>query len=176
MRAIGAAAGVSVPTVELVFGTKPRLLKTVIDVAIAGARRPAPTREEDIPVTEREHASSSLGALAHGQLCYLQIPARDITQSAEFYMTIFGWHTDPPNSGFEAPGLIGQWIDERAAAPEAGPLAWINVDHIDAALTQVTAHGGEVVESPSLDGGMRWLATIRDPAGNTVGIVQLGPR
>jgi predicted enzyme related to lactoylglutathione lyase len=40
----------------------------------------------------------------------------------------------------------------------------------------VTASGGNVVEPPSLDDGARWLATIRDPAGNTIGVVQLGPR
>ena len=36
MRAVAAAADVAVPTVELLFGTKPRLLTAVIDVAIAG--------------------------------------------------------------------------------------------------------------------------------------------
>jgi AcrR family transcriptional regulator len=36
IRAIAAQAGVSVPTVELLFGTKARLLKAAIDVAIAG--------------------------------------------------------------------------------------------------------------------------------------------
>jgi len=32
-----------------------------------------------------------------------------------------------------------------------------------------------VVETPSPD-GPRWLATIRDPGGNALGIVQHGPR
>jgi len=113
---------------------------------------------------------------AHGQLSYLQIPALDIRRSAEFYTTIFGWRTDPANSGFEAPSLIGQWIDDRAAAPVAGPLAWINVDHIDDTLALAAANGGKVLDPPSLDGGVRWLATIADPGGNTIGLVQLGPR
>jgi AcrR family transcriptional regulator len=42
MRAIAAEAGVSVPTVELLFGTKPQLLHVVIDVAIAGDDEPVP--------------------------------------------------------------------------------------------------------------------------------------
>src|SRR5215470_7423110 len=37
MRAVAADAGVALPTVELAFGTKAKLLKAVIDVAIAGA-------------------------------------------------------------------------------------------------------------------------------------------
>jgi len=62
---------------------------------------------------EESEDSSSLGPLAHGQLCYLQIPAPDIARSAEVYAAVFGWHTDPPGSGFEAPGLIGQWVADR---------------------------------------------------------------
>ena len=42
MRAVAADAGVALPTVELVFGTKARLLKAVIDVAIAGDDEPGP--------------------------------------------------------------------------------------------------------------------------------------
>jgi predicted enzyme related to lactoylglutathione lyase len=126
-------------------------------------------------MTTNDEAGQVAG-LAHGQLCYLQIPALDVRRSAEFYTTIFGWRTDPANSGFEAPSLIGQWIDERAAAPVAGPLAWINVDHIDETLALAAANGGKVLEPPSLDDGVRWLATIADPGGNTVGLVQLGPR
>jgi AcrR family transcriptional regulator len=40
MRAIAAEAGVAVPTLELGFGTKARLLKAAIDVAIAGDHDP----------------------------------------------------------------------------------------------------------------------------------------
>jgi predicted enzyme related to lactoylglutathione lyase len=122
------------------------------------------------------HEASQESGPAHGQLAYLQIPALDIRRSAEFYTTIFGWRTDPANSGFEAPGLIGQWVDDRAAAPVAGPLAWINVDHVDDTLALAAANGGQVLDPPSLDDGVRWLATIADPGGNTIGLVQLGPR
>jgi AcrR family transcriptional regulator len=45
MAAIAAAAGVSVPAVELAFGTKAALLKTAIDVAIAGDDEPVPALE-----------------------------------------------------------------------------------------------------------------------------------
>jgi AcrR family transcriptional regulator len=42
MRAVAADAGVALPTVELAFGTKARLLKAAIDVAIAGDDEPVP--------------------------------------------------------------------------------------------------------------------------------------
>lgn len=42
MRAVAADAGVALPTVELAFRTKARLLKAVIDTAIAGDDEPVP--------------------------------------------------------------------------------------------------------------------------------------
>src|SRR6201993_1381497 len=42
MRAVAADAGVALPTVELAVGTKARLLKAVIDTAIAGDDEPVP--------------------------------------------------------------------------------------------------------------------------------------
>jgi uncharacterized protein len=111
----------------------------------------------------------------HGQVCYLQIPALDLMTSAVFYEKVFRWQIERPHPSFEAPGLIGQWVTDRAPAPEAGLLIWINVDRIDDILESVRTSGGEVVEPPSPD-GPRWLATIRDPAGNLLGIAQHGPR
>jgi predicted enzyme related to lactoylglutathione lyase len=113
--------------------------------------------------------------ITHGQVCYLQIPALDVMKSAEFYEKIFGWRIERPYASFEAPGLIGQWVSDRPPSAEAGLLAWINVDRIDDTLSSVAKSGGQVVEPPSPD-GPRWLATIRDPAGNRIGIVQHGPR
>ncbi len=40
MRSVAAAAGVSVPTLERLYGSKARLLKAAIDVAIAGDHEP----------------------------------------------------------------------------------------------------------------------------------------
>jgi predicted enzyme related to lactoylglutathione lyase len=115
------------------------------------------------------------GTAVHGQLSYLQVPANDLAQSAAFYEKIFGWQVEPPHPSFEAPGLIGQWVDDRPAAPDAGLLAWIQVDRIDETIDLVRTHGGEVLDGPSPDGSERLLATIRDPAGNVLGIVQNVP-
>jgi uncharacterized protein len=122
-----------------------------------------------------ESESTRATGLKHGQVCYLQIPALDLIESAAFYEKIFGWQIERPYPSFEAPGLIGQWVTDRAPAPGAGLLAWINVDRIDDILDLVRTSGGEVIEPPSPD-GPRWLATIRDPAGNVLGIAQHGPR
>lgn len=106
---------------------------------------------------------------AHGQLGYLQIPARDLAASGAFYAAVLGWDADPP--GFTAPGLIGQWVTDRPPAPDAGPLLWVCVDALGTALRRVAEHGGTLVTAPVLDGGERWLAEVTDPAGNRLGIV-----
>ncbi len=103
----------------------------------------------------------------------LQIPALDPMKSAEFYETVFGWKIERPYPSFETPGLIGQWVSDIPAAPTGGLLAWIHVDRIDDTLESVRASGGEVIEPPSPD-GPRWLATIRDPWGDAIRIVQHG--
>jgi len=108
-----------------------------------------------------------------GQLCYLQIPADDVEISARFYERVFGWGVDPPDTGFEAPGLIGQWVTDRPASPGSGPVGWINVPDVRRTLTDAVEAGAIVRDEPMPD-GPRLLASFLDPAANMVGIVQHG--
>src|SRR5947208_6674057 len=123
---------------------------------------------------EHEHQAISIPGLTPGQLCYLQIPALDITASARFYERVLGWRVDPPGAGFEAPGLIGQWVTERAAAPDVGPVGWIHVGDVRRTLQTAREAGGTPRDEPVPD-GPRLLASFSDPAGNLVGIVQHEP-
>jgi AcrR family transcriptional regulator len=58
VRAVAESAGVAVPTVELLFGTKPRLLTAVIDVAIAGDDEPVAVLDRDWTVTARKASTA----------------------------------------------------------------------------------------------------------------------
>jgi PhnB protein len=111
---------------------------------------------------------------AHGQLVYLQIPATDVTMAARFYERVLGWRIDPPDSGFEAPALIGQWITDRPPAPESGPVMWIHVDDVAQTLAEALTAGATPRQGPTPD-GPRTLASFSDPAGNLVGIASHGP-
>lgn len=113
---------------------------------------------------------------AQGQLSYLQIPALNVRRSAEFYARVFGWNIEHLHPGFDAPGLIGQWTTDRSPTREAGMLPWLNVDSMVEAMKLVRAYGGDVLEHPTPDGPDRLLATVRDPAGNVIGLVQLVTR
>lgn len=123
-------------------------------------------------MSDEQHATSIPG-LTHGQLCYLQIPALDVAASARFYERVFGWSVAPPESGFEAPGLIGQWVTDRAPASAAGPVAWIHVTDVGSTLEVAEQAGATVRDAPTPD-GPRLLASFTDPAGNLVGLAQHG--
>jgi predicted enzyme related to lactoylglutathione lyase len=124
-------------------------------------------------MNEREEQATSIPGLVPGQLCYLQIPAADVTTSARFYERVFAWRVDPPESGFEAPGLIGQWVTDRPAASDAGPVGWIHVPDVRRTLRQAEEAGADLRDGPVPD-GPRELASFVDPAGNLVGIVAHG--
>jgi AcrR family transcriptional regulator len=74
MRAVASAAGVSVPTVELVFGTKPQLLRAAISFAIRGDADPVPMLERDWAL--RAEAAGSVAD-------FLAIVGRVLTEAAQ---------------------------------------------------------------------------------------------
>jgi hypothetical protein len=113
--------------------------------------------------------------LSHGQVCYLQLPAADRRRAAAFYETVFGWETGEHYPDFESPGLIGEWVEGRPPAPEAGPVVWLAVRDMDETLALVTVRGGRILTPPAPDGPARILATIADPEGNPVGLAAHAP-
>jgi predicted enzyme related to lactoylglutathione lyase len=116
----------------------------------------------------------------HGRLGYIQIPAKDVRASSAFYSAVFGWTvrggSDSHLSFTDATGdMIGAWVTGLAPSSEAGVLPYIYVHGLDAALERALANGAETVKPPYPEGDL-WVATIRDPAGNVIGIWQRTPR
>ena len=111
----------------------------------------------------------------HGQVCYLQLPAADRRRAAAFYETVFGWETGEHYPDFVSPGLIGEWVEGRSPALEAGPVIWLAVRDMDETLGLVAAHGGRILTPPAPDGPTRILATIADSEGNPVGLAAHAP-
>ena len=79
--------------------------------------------------------------MKHGKLSYIEIPALDTLQSADFYAKVFGWNVrgDADHAGFDDPSgdLIGHWVTGRAISRESGVLPYIYVDGIDKTLDEV---------------------------------------
>jgi predicted enzyme related to lactoylglutathione lyase len=114
-----------------------------------------------------------------GGVTYLRIPARDAKQSAEFYRAVFGWRLggspDAPSFSDGTGHVIGHWRTDLPAVGEAGVLPYIYVTSLDNTLHIAAKHGAELATEPYPEGNL-WIATIRDPAGNVIGIWQAGPR
>jgi AcrR family transcriptional regulator len=106
MRAVAGRAGVSVPTVELLFGTKGRLLKAAIDVAIAGD-------DESVPVLERDWTESAVDAGSADE--FLRIVAGVVgpaqQRSAGLVLALF----EAASTDAELAGLAEQMIAQRTA-------------------------------------------------------------
>ena len=125
-------------------------------------------------MTQDSEAARAL-SLVHGQVCYLQLPARNRDRAAAFYQAVFGWQIEAHYPDFEAPGLIGQWVEDRLPTRDAGPVIWIHVADMTETLGQVMRHGGDILEPPAPDGPTRTLATITDPEGNPIGLAGHAP-
>jgi predicted enzyme related to lactoylglutathione lyase len=114
-----------------------------------------------------------------GGVSYLRIPARDLAQAAEFYRAVFGWrlrgNPDTPSFSDGTGHVIGHWRTDLPAAGESGVLPYIYVTSLDDTLRKAVEHGAELATEPYPEGNL-WVATIRDPAGNVIGIWQAGPR
>ena len=136
VRAIAEAAGVAVPTVELGFGTKARLLKAAIDVAIAGD-------DEPVPVLDRAWAETARNATSTAALLAVaaEVIAAAQSRSAGLVLAVFeGGRTDP-----DLAALATQLTDQRA-----GTARWL-VD----ALAAIAPPHAEAVDD-------LWL--LMDPA------------
>jgi predicted enzyme related to lactoylglutathione lyase len=114
-----------------------------------------------------------------GGISYLGLPARDAAESAEFYRAVFGWEVrgTPDRLSFsDGTGhVIGHWRTDLPAAGEAGIRPYIYVTRLDEVLARAVEQGAEVVSAPYPEGSLT-IATVRDPAGNVIGIWQEAAR
>ncbi len=114
--------------------------------------------------------------LANGKICYIEMPAKDIARSAEFYKRVFGWKIRKRGDGHTAfddttGELSGTWILGRPPASTPGLLMYVMVDSVAATADLVVANGGEIVQPIGAD-APEITARFRDPGGNVIGLYQ----
>jgi AcrR family transcriptional regulator len=117
VRAIAAGAGVSVPTVELLFGTKAAVLKAAIDVAIAGDDEPVPVLDRAwTKLARRAPGAEELLAVVVGVLGAAQ------ERSAGLVLAALEASASDPDLAVLSEQLVGQrettagWIVDTLAA------------------------------------------------------------
>jgi predicted enzyme related to lactoylglutathione lyase len=111
----------------------------------------------------------------NGKICYIELPAIDVQQSADFYRHVFGWNIrrrgDGSTSFDDTVGEVsGSWVLDRPAA-ESGMIVHIMVDDAATASDAIVAAGGRIVR-PIDPNAREIFAHFRDPAGNVLGIYQ----
>jgi len=115
-------------------------------------------------------------APTNGKICYLEMPALDAKQSADFYSKVFGWNIRTRGDGAlsfdDTTGEVsGAFVRGRSPAAAPGLLFYIMCDSVEAACKAVEAHGGTIVQPIGCD-APEITARFRDPAGNVIGLYQ----
>lgn len=121
-----------------------------------------------------------------GRVVHFEIPYDDGDRARAFYADVFGWETmavpgmdytmvtcgpsghggPPTEPGFINGGMAPRESDRR------GPTVVIDVEDIDASLTEVESHGGSTVLARTPVGDMGFSAYFTDPEGNVIGLWQ----
>lgn len=114
--------------------------------------------------------------LANGKICYIEMPAKDIARSSDFYKQVFGWNIrkrgDATLSFDDTTGEVsGTWVLGRLPTTNPGLLFYVMVDSVAATLDAIVANGGEIVQPIGAD-APEITARFRDPAGNVIGLYQ----
>jgi predicted enzyme related to lactoylglutathione lyase len=112
----------------------------------------------------------------NGKICYIEMPAADVKQSASFYKEVFGWNVRQRGDGATAfddtvGEVSGAWVLNRKPMTEVGLLFYIMVDNIDDSIQKVIANGGKIIQPVGTD-APEITARFTDPAGNIIGLYQ----
>jgi len=102
-------------------------------------------------------------------------PVSDLARAKGVYTALLGMppqHDASYYVGFEAEGQHIGLVPGGGAQGMTSPVAYWHVADIEAKLAEVTAAGATVKEPPRDVGGGRLVATVTDPDGNVLGLLQ----
>ena len=119
---------------------------------------------------------------ATGTMVWNELASTDPERVLRFYGELFGWTFEP----FELPGgrywvarhgdrMVGGigGLDTGPAGTMASSwTCWVGVDDVDASVVAAVAAGGQVIDAACDVPKVGRVATIRDPAGAIIGLLQ----
>jgi predicted enzyme related to lactoylglutathione lyase len=118
--------------------------------------------------------SSTQGSSTQGIKTVLH-PVSDVAAAKAVYTALLGVAPIADESyyvGYEAEGQHIGLVPGGGPQGMTSPVAYWHVQDIEAKLSEVTAAGAKVNESPRDVGGGRLVATVTDPDGNVLGLLQ----
>ena len=105
------------------------------------------------------------------QIDYIELPARDITATKQFYGTVFGWKFEDYGPDYTAyfDGRLAGGFTKEVQPTGRGPLPVIYASDLAAAIKKIEAAGGKIVKNIfSFPGGRRFH--FADPNGNELAV------
>ncbi len=102
-------------------------------------------------------------------------PVSDLARAKAMYTALLGIPPQADSSyyvGFDTAGQHIGLVPSGGPQGMAAPVAYWHVSDIEAKLAEVTAAGATVKEPPHNVGGGRLVATVTDPDGNVLGLLQ----
>jgi predicted enzyme related to lactoylglutathione lyase len=102
-------------------------------------------------------------------------PVSDLARAKAVYAALLGIQPQTDGSfyvGFEAEGQQIGLVPGGGQQGMTSPVAYWHVQDIEAKLAEVTAAGATVKEPARDVGGGRLVATVTDPDGNVLGLLQ----
>jgi predicted enzyme related to lactoylglutathione lyase len=103
------------------------------------------------------------------------LPVSDLTTAKGVYAALLGVQPQTDESyyvGFEAAGQQIGLVPGGGPQAMSSPVAYWHVPDIEAKLAEVTAAGATLKEPAHDVGGGRMVATVTDPDGNVLGLLQ----
>jgi predicted enzyme related to lactoylglutathione lyase len=114
------------------------------------------------------------GSLTQGIKTVLH-PVSDLEKAKAVYTALLGLppqHDAPYYVGYDTEGQHIGLVPGGGAQGMGSPVAYWQVSDIEAKLAEVTAAGATLNEAPRDVGGGRLVATVTDPDGNVLGLLQ----
>ena len=99
-------------------------------------------------------------------------PVSDLATAKAMYTALLGAPPQTDGSYYVGFDVAGQHIGLVPGGSMTGPVAYWHVPDIQAKLAEVTAAGATVKEPAHDVGGGRLVATVTDPDGNVLGLIQ----
>lgn len=113
------------------------------------------------------------------RVIHFELPVDDVERASKFYANVFGW--DIQAWGGEEYYLAATGMDDEPGidgallprSPDLShPTMHIEVPSVDETLEHVTQSKGEIVRPRAVIPGVGYVAYVRDPEGNVVGVFQ----
>jgi predicted enzyme related to lactoylglutathione lyase len=106
-------------------------------------------------------------------IVFFDIAGPDFSKQSAFYRQVFGWESDA--MGNVKVSIAGPPLDGLLRTDPAEKVIYLGVPDIKATEEAITANGGAIVAPRFEVKGVVILALFTDPAGNRMGLVEMGP-